>query len=69
MFTIEVMPLVERLKAGLSDEDWSVKFYKIVRDDGKVVDSCLSWERAQDELELYEWIEYELEQERECEDI
>ncbi len=68
MFQIARMSSNEKLHNGLTVDDWFDHQYKIVRDDGKVVDSCLTLEQAEQELEHYQMIADELEMERSCED-
>ena len=68
MFHIARMSSNEKLHNGLTDDEWFDRQYKIVRDDGKVVDSCLTAEQAFCELEHYQLIADELDLERSCED-
>lgn len=68
MFKIQNMSCSEKMNNGLNDTDWFDKQYKIVRDDGKVVDCCLTWDQAECELQHYQMIADEIELERSCED-
>ena len=68
MFNIATMSYAERLHNGLSSDMWHDNRFKIVRDDGKVVDTCLTMEQALSEIEAYDIIECEISLERCCDD-